>query len=629
MSSMLPRLANTPFKLLTSFCVILLFFAALALYFLPALISSSWAHDKVVGLINSRIAGQISFKTLELHWFGAQKVDELVLKDPEGEVIISIPHAEIDTSLTNLLWNYASAPAKLKLQGANGKITRTSTGESNLHRALNIQADPALAAAEPFFIQFANMSALLDINSSHPSYKVEISGEVQSSGEKGKIELHALLQDGTLPDNLEAKLIHFPLPLIEEVIALFQPKVGHHLSNLLGSTIDLELKHTKESQGDRLQLKGTTPEWDFDLKGLLTTNNTDIHLDDIQAAISAKKLRSGSLASLTGKLSASVHLDGIIDHDQLNFQNTTVVAKTHLEQFPTALLAQLLPLDKDHAKKLEALIGPEFGFNGTAALKDMKGPVVLELHGTNSTVHVDFQLHDHLVTLNKPLHAEFKVTPALSQEILEDLVPILGGMISAENPVKLTIDTQGFAYPIYSNNFHAAEVGNMTLQLGKVYFNREGQFGKIASLLNTKTQEDISVWFTPVYLHMKNAKIEVKRFDMLVTGKYPLATWGNVDFIKNRIDFIIGLSGKSLEGYVKVPVLPENALIQVPYKGKIGKASVDKTKVAAQIAALVSASSGTPQGLGLGALLGLAAGSFNEAPPPEPTTQPFPWDNGK
>lgn len=628
MASLLPRLAHSNFKFFAGLLLVLIFFAVLFLYFLPTLITTSWGQEQMTGFLNSRINGKISFKTLDLRWFGVQKIDELTLTDAEGDIIVNIPHAEIDTSLTHWLWNRSATPAKLQLIGMNGKITRLSSGDSNLHRALNIKTTSPLTPAEPFFIQFANMNALLDINPSHEAYEINITGEVQSSGEKGKIELHAFLKNGALPDNLEAKLIHFPVPLIEEVISLFQPKAGHHLSSLLGASVDLELNHSKESQGDRLQLKANTPAWDVDLKGLLTKKSTSLYLDDITGTIHAKKIPSHSSASLSGKISGSLGLENCIENDQLNFKGATVLAKTHLEHFPTAIMTHLLQLDTPNIKKIEALIGSEFSFDGNATLKDLKGPLNFDLLGSHSQIHLESQLHDTLITLNKPLTAELKITPELGQYLLQDLIPILEGIISAENKVTLTIEPQGFSYPIYSHNFHAAEIGSMTLNLGKVYFNNEGQFGKIASLLKAKTQDEISVWFTPIYLNMHNAKIEVKRFDMLVMNKFPLATWGTVDFIKDRIHFIIGLSGKSLEGYLKVPALAEDHMLQVPYKGKIGKASLDKTKLAAQIAALVSSSSGTPQGLGLGALLGLAGGSFNESPPPPPTTEPLPWESG-
>src|SRR5689334_7790034 len=109
------------FKIFAGLFIVLTFFAVLFLYFLPTLITTSWGQDKMMGLINSRINGKVSFKSLELHWYGIQKINEFTLTDPEGDVIVNIPHVEIDTSLTHLLWNRLETPTKLQLQGMNGK----------------------------------------------------------------------------------------------------------------------------------------------------------------------------------------------------------------------------------------------------------------------------------------------------------------------------------------------------------------------------------------------------------------------------------------------------------------------------------------------------------------------------
>lgn len=262
------------------------------------------------------------------------------------------------------------------------------------------------------------------------------------------------------------------------------------------------------------------------------------------------------------------------------------------------------------------------------------GSITLKLTGEVQVLKQPGQinLHAHLqkgiLTLVEPFEAVFTMTPELGQYVLQDLVPLLGGVVSAEDKVTLTINPKGFSYSLQNKDFHSAEIGLMTLNLGKMIFSgNTGELGSIMSLLKTDPSETISVWFTPIYLDMHHSKIQLQRFDMLVLNKYPLAAWGTVDFLKDRIHLIVGIPEKSLVNLIKVSLKSDQYMLQLPFKGRIGHASIDKTKLAAQIAALVSASSGTFQGKGLGALIDFAAKALKDSDPPAPTTHPFPWDS--
>ncbi len=247
--------------------------------------------------------------------------------------------------------------------------------------------------------------------------------------------------------------------------------------------------------------------------------------------------------------------------------------------------------------------------------------------GLDANLSLTGQITDGIVTLSQPLKVAFAITPKLSKSFLKGLTPIFGAILSAETKGTLTLEPEGFSYPINSQTFHSIEIGRLTLDLGKVTFDTQGQINSLLSWLNAKPSEYIPVWFTPIYLEMHAGKVRMQRMDMLVMDEYPLATWGTVDFPKDKIHLTIGLRGKTLENIAKGSKTDDNAMLQIPFKGKIGQASLDKSKIAKQISSFAHIVNGTLETLGLGILSGLAKATLPESTAPDPTTTPFPWDS--
>src|SRR5687767_2109298 len=122
----------------------------------------------------------------------------------------------------------------------------------------------------------------------------------------------------------------------------------------------------------------------------------------------------------------------------------------------------------------------------------------------------------------------------------------------------------------------------------------------------------MSVWFTPLYMSMKEGKLKLERMDMLLLNHYPMALWGKVDFPKDKIDMRVGLTGAALGHALEVSGLEPDYMLQLPLRGKIGEASVDKTKAAARISSFIAQSQGSTHGMIIGTVLGIAGGSLSE-----------------
>lgn len=310
---------------------------------------------------------------------------------------------------------------------------------------------------------------------------------------------------------------------------------------------------------------------------------------------------------------------------KLNTVDMSMNIQTHAKQLPASLICELVNLEKPVRIKMEALLGPILDADVEVQLKKMNGPLKLFLQGANGQLQMHALINNGFLTLNEPFAAEVAASPQLGESVMQDLVPVLSGMISSEERLQIIIDPEGFSCPIDLKSLDQIQVGMMTVNLGRVYFSNQGQLGKILSVFKAKPQDVISVWFTPIYLSMQAGQINLQRFDMLAMEAFPLAAWGTIDLPGDYINMVIGLSGKSLQSAVGLPTFDKNYIMQFPYRGRIGKASVDRTKAAARIAALAASMTATPQGLALGAVIGLASGSLTEEKAPSPTTQPFPW----
>lgn len=307
--------------------------------------------------------------------------------------------------------------------------------------------------------------------------------------------------------------------------------------------------------------------------------------------------------------------------------NQFLALQGQLRQFPASIFYKLSKLEASRIAKLEAALGPIIDASFDIHLQHNNGPVKASIAGSRGAVHLDSIVKGDYLTLNSPFYAEVEASPALSETVLQELIPLLAGITRADDRLRIAIQPDGFLIPLSHITLNNIQIGQMAVELGNVYFDEYGQVATILRLLKVIPDEEFSVWFTPVYLSIQNGQVSIQRFDMLAMGNYPLAAWGNIDVPGNYINMRIGLSGRTLQQVLGVAIPDRDYMLQFPFTGPIGHARVDKSKVTAKLAALAAAATG-PQGLVLGAVIGFASGAFSEDPIPHPTTNPLPWDLG-
>lgn len=308
-----------------------------------------------------------------------------------------------------------------------------------------------------------------------------------------------------------------------------------------------------------------------------------------------------------------------------DLNNCSIHLEAKSKQLPASLLCAVACLDSDKRNKIETLLGQHIDADIKVQLNQFSGPLQATLKGKNGHLYADAKLNQGLLTLNTPLEISIAVSPKLGKTILEEILPILSGVIGAENPVKISIDPNGFSVPLQPLDLANIRLGKATIELGKMHFSNEGQLGMVFDLLKPSAHERLTVWFTPIYLNMQNGVLKVNRMDMLMLNQYPIALWGNVDFAKQLIDMKLGLTGTALNNAMNLLNLEHHYMMQIPLKGKMGEASIDKTKAAARISALIAQHQGGAHGVLIGTFLEIAGGGLTEEQAPPPTTNPFPW----
>ena len=430
------------------------------------------------------------------------------------------------------------------------------------------------------------------------------------------------------PVTIDAKITELNLPWLEKVS-------------------DPETNGTQYQPAKMLGLQDLVMTADLSINKIVAINKTDgqkVNFKDIGAHVTTPKLfqqlafnlsaeevlddaaKGQSIISMKGKI-----VNPFTQEGSINLAGMSIDLHADVNHLPIVMLCNVACLDPKLQEQIGALIGDTLDMKMNAKLQKMNGPIDIDLKGNNGKLYLDGQLTDGVLTLNKPLTAEVAVTPKLSKSLLQELVPFLSAAIGSDNPVKVTINPDGFAMPIYPFNLNGIKMNRGIVELGKIKFSQEGQLGQILSLLRavvSTNSEQLNVSFTPLYIAMLNGVVKLERMDMLVTEKYPIAIWGKVDFAKDRVKLNIGLSARTLYNAFSIKGLDDKDMMVLPLTGTLDNASIDKGKAAAKITALIAQGQGGTKGLLLGGVLDMIGGGLGDDKVPPPTTQPLPWKVG-
>jgi hypothetical protein len=514
----------------------------------------------------------------------------------------------------------------------------------------------------PFWGEVAirEITSTLETNEASRTAVWRLRGEADQNGQHIPIKLDATIYKPNFGENFFESIkkqtdIHIQLagvPLVK-LDQEFQTKPL--LASLFGTKASMEMKYdpkmgafsgvvwsdNKIAAIPRLEVSGSVKEdqWLFDLNGKTAKKGSiaghmEWHGKNVAADLSADHL---TLVESTYGSSCEIHslkLNVAGDEESMAYDfkahtssipNKGTIAfqakfgkesdfYLHMHETPLAqLCAFFVPNWKVH-KKISAL----FGEKVNVAMQHTTQKVALHVEGPNGRVVGDGFLKDDLIHLSKPLEGEFIVTPHFGPKVLADLVPIFRSVIATDAPISLKIEPDGFTCPLKNFAWEKVNFDKGVIHLGKTLFQMDREINSLLDLLETDAEETVPIWFTPTYFSMDKGVVRVERFDMLLMQNLPLAAWGDVDMVNNKLKMTLGLTKETLNKAFQVDFLDDSFVMHLPIEGNLERASLHKGKAALSISSLITKQD--PLVEQLMSVIGISSGKT-----PNPTTNPLPW----
>lgn len=298
---------------------------------------------------------------------------------------------------------------------------------------------------------------------------------------------------------------------------------------------------------------------------------------------------------------------------------------------------QNLPLDIVHsvsakaetADQLVAVLGPKVDANLKGEIKDLQeGTFHGQIESPRLKSEVALLLKKGTLLLEKPLTAEYTLTPEAGEVLLKDVNPLLVTAARSNAPIKLWIDSHDFFIPLKPFSLKEMRIRNIKIEPGVLTCKNGGMLSLLVTLLkvDASSSKEVNLWFTPIYIEVKNGIVTCKRSDALLADAFPIATWGKIDLNSNKVDMTLGLSGQAISRAFDIATIDPEHLVQIPIHGPTQSPKIDTVRATAKITALKMQQNRSNTTALLGGLLEVATsvGEKDEAPP-VPTTYPFPW----
>ncbi len=331
------------------------------------------------------------------------------------------------------------------------------------------------------------------------------------------------------------------------------------------------------------------------------------------------------------KASATISIFGTASNlwndEGIQVDNARIVMDTKIQNLPLDIF-QSIATKEDTADKLVAVLGKNLDATFKGEIKDLKsGNFTGNIQSPRLKSDVSCELKEGTLTLTKPITAEYILTPEAGEVLLKDINPLLVTAARTKEPIKLSVDSNGFRIPLKPFSKETMSIKNIKIEPGVLTCKNGGMLSLLTSLLRVRSAHDeVTLWFTPIYIEVANGIVHCKRADTLLADAFPIATWGKIDLIKNKIDMTLGLSGQAIARGFDIPRLDPNYMVQIPIHGSTQSPKIDSGLATTKITALKMQNTKSSTSTLIGGLLEVATTIVEkDAPVPAPTTHPFPW----
>ncbi len=334
-----------------------------------------------------------------------------------------------------------------------------------------------------------------------------------------------------------------------------------------------------------------------------------LSIGPVNAQVAGQDVQAEGKASQGGSFNINGKIYSKSDFD--------IAAKFHA--MPSPPLDQLLNANGI----LSASLGPTFDLSMTALYNQGEGQLEADLSSPNSKAALRGQIVQDALLLKEPFTASLKFSQDLSQAIDRRV-------LEAKNPITLRIETAGASIPLNPFSLERLEIGQATLDLGRLVCTGLHPLISLFALLNKApiASSTALIWFTPVEFAVNKGTLQMGRIDALIANSVHLCGWGNAKLSSGKLDMRLGIPADTLEQSLGISSLSRNYVLQVPVYGTVQDPKLDTGPAAAKIAALVAGK----QISKLSKKTGVLGGLFNQMPLSQedkdvpPPKRPFPWE---
>ncbi len=307
-------------------------------------------------------------------------------------------------------------------------------------------------------------------------------------------------------------------------------------------------------------------------------------------------------------------------------QQMHIAAKINASHLSLDHLLHAVAPDAVWSKRMPGLLGETIALDSELVWSAQRGRLQAKILSPQSNVMLDGSWENGFLVFNRPIIVETQLTKRFIDEVLADFAPLLLSTVASEQSIRFEVDPHKTRIPLSGTSLKQLKISNAKLTIGKVLFRSDGQIGQLAALLRgelTPVGGTFPIIFTPLLFSVDKGFLTVQRTDALIADRYPVAVWGTVDLPRDKVNLVVGVTAQALQEAYNINISDDRYMLQLPLRGTLANASIDKLKATTRITSLVAQSHGGSNGLLLGSVLDLLdRGDDQKVPPP---LEPLPW----
>jgi hypothetical protein len=266
--------------------VVLVLLCGLLIALLPTLASTNWGCKQVTHWINRSIPGNVEIRNLDLHWGKGQVLEGILLKDPEGQAVLGIERFSTEATLWQLLRKSIHL-GFTQIQDLNAAVVTDDKGWTNLQRALGIPPSNDTPPLSPSTIVLSNVNADLYLFAANHPLSAQVKGLTRQENLNGSFDINLFLNglqasdwkelrhdaenylsiEGSKEAYVQARIVNFPVDLIDRLTALTTPHLNGLFHSILGDRLNLTLDKEASQEGLAFNLTVLAPLMQGDVKG--------------------------------------------------------------------------------------------------------------------------------------------------------------------------------------------------------------------------------------------------------------------------------------------------------------------------------------------------------------------------